>query len=66
MSTQHDLVIVLRAVMTLRGTQKALDHTLRGTPEWRRLGAAVAQMQEQLDLALEDVADQLMEHANDD
>jgi hypothetical protein len=66
MSSQQDVVIVLRAVVTLRGVQKALHLTKRRTPEYARLLTAVMAMEAQLDAALEEVADQIMEHANDD
>jgi hypothetical protein len=66
MSTHEDVVIVLRAVVTLRGLQIALHKTKRGTVEYSRLLTAVVGMETQLDEALETVGDQLMEHANDD
>jgi hypothetical protein len=66
MSTLDETRIVLRAVMTLRGMQIALRKTERRTPEYARLYTAVAAMEAQVDDALETVADQIMEHANDD
>ena len=66
MSTQQDLLIVLRAVIALRSTQKALDRA-KSQDERVRLATALVQMEEQLDLALEALADQLREQvANDD
>lgn len=70
-SSQQDVVIVLRAVVTLRGMQRALHVAARHprTVEYARLMTAVVAMEAQLDAALDSVADFIMEperHAAND
>jgi hypothetical protein len=72
MTTNHpDVVIVLRAMVTLRGMQRALHKLARHprTPEYARMMTAVVQMEAQLDAALETVRDLVVEpdrHAAND
>jgi hypothetical protein len=60
MSTKAEVVIVLRAAVTLRGLQEALRKVQRGSPEHARLYAAVRIMEQQFDDALGVVADEIL------
>jgi hypothetical protein len=68
MTSQEDARnIVLRAAVTLRAVQIALRQTEPGTAQHRRLLVAQAQIEDQFDLALEEVGDLIVDPiANDD
>jgi hypothetical protein len=72
MSSQDEILIVLRAAMTMRGVQKARDDLLergdRYSPGYQRLCAGARQVEAQFDLALEALQAELTrgDPANDD
>ena len=61
--TTDDIVLILRAVVTLRGMQRALHKLARHprTVEYARLMTAVVQMEAQVDAALETVRGLIMD-----
>jgi hypothetical protein len=72
MSSQDEMLIVLRAATTMRSVQKARDDLLdrgdRYGPAYQRLCAAARQVEAQFDLALEALQGELSrgDPANDD
>ena len=71
MSTSDEMLIVLRAAMTMRGVQKARDDLLETNPDshaYERLCRTARQLEAQFDLALETLRGELMrgDPANDD
>lgn len=61
MKFDDDVLIVLRAAVTLRALQRSLLMTEKRTVEHARLLTAVKRMEAQFDQALEVVRDQIME-----